>query len=197
MASYSASRKRGRAKVTVDVAGTDGVRVAHLIPRAIFGESVESREARRDAAPLPGAPARSSTAAAANQIVVVRKKASGRKSKQSAKAKAAASESSAGWWRTLGGIDPISLEPLRHLSVPPFTLRSAMAGDTSHSHFFDAEVLADYFTRTADFSNPITREALTNADCVRLDKHLARFDLKQGESFNTIPLHFMRILLTI
>ena len=186
-ASYSSRRKRGASNVTVDVSGADGVRVAHLIPRAIFGESAESREARRDTAPLPAVPGTDAAGADGSEIVVVRNprrrkpnSGGGRgRSKHPANANASDSESSAGWWRTLDGIDPISLEPLRQLPVPPFTLRSAMAGDTSHSHFFDAEVLANYFTRTADFSNPITREALTNADCVRLDKHLARFDLNE------------------
>ena len=52
-----------------------------------------------------------------------------------------------------------------------------MLSPTTHSLSLYAQVLASYFTRTADFTNPITREPLSGADCTRLDKHLARHKL--------------------
>ncbi|GMI23913.1 hypothetical protein TeGR_g12252, partial [Tetraparma gracilis] len=70
------------------------------------------------------------------------------------------------WWRSLTSDDPITLEPLCSLPVPPFSL---------HSHLFSAVPLALYLTERAVFLNPLTRQPLARADCRALDEHLRRY----------------------
>eukprot|EP00928_Gymnodinium_smaydae_P089228 TRINITY_DN73217_c0_g1_i1.p1 TRINITY_DN73217_c0_g1~~TRINITY_DN73217_c0_g1_i1.p1 ORF type:complete len:466 (+),score=124.11 TRINITY_DN73217_c0_g1_i1:70-1467(+) len=72
------------------------------------------------------------------------------------------------WWRKLEDDDPITLEPLAHLDIPPFGLKSASA-----MHYFDAVALASYITRRAVFENPLNRAPLSREECVRLDEHIA------------------------
>ena len=65
--------------------------------------------------------------------------------------------------------DPITLEPLSKLEVPPFGLR---VEDGSHTHLFDGRVLAMYLVSSGQFLNPLTNVPLERADCERLDGHL-------------------------
>eukprot|EP00747_Dinoflagellata_sp_TGD_P188644 gnl/TRDRNA2_/TRDRNA2_47946_c0_seq1.p1 gnl/TRDRNA2_/TRDRNA2_47946_c0~~gnl/TRDRNA2_/TRDRNA2_47946_c0_seq1.p1 ORF type:complete len:484 (+),score=147.70 gnl/TRDRNA2_/TRDRNA2_47946_c0_seq1:60-1454(+) len=82
------------------------------------------------------------------------------------------------WWRELPGDDPITLEPLKDLDVPPFELVSGICVGSSAAegarHYFDAVALASYVTRRGIFENPLTREPLGRDDCVRLDEHIRR-----------------------
>lgn len=69
------------------------------------------------------------------------------------------------WWESYFGdeaCDPISLEPLRELEYEPFEM---------HGHWFDGCVLASYVVSSAQFMNPMTREAMTRGDCLRLDQY--------------------------
>eukprot|EP00401_Gymnodinium_catenatum_P014526 CAMPEP_0117542720 /NCGR_PEP_ID=MMETSP0784-20121206/44694_1 /TAXON_ID=39447 /ORGANISM="" /LENGTH=486 /DNA_ID=CAMNT_0005339483 /DNA_START=125 /DNA_END=1585 /DNA_ORIENTATION=- len=75
------------------------------------------------------------------------------------------------WWRSLAEDDPITLEPLANLPVPPFGLSSGIA-DSGATHYFDAVALASYTTRRAVFENPLTREPISREDCARLDDHI-------------------------
>eukprot|EP00927_Polykrikos_kofoidii_P045443 TRINITY_DN39428_c0_g1_i1.p1 TRINITY_DN39428_c0_g1~~TRINITY_DN39428_c0_g1_i1.p1 ORF type:complete len:533 (+),score=120.11 TRINITY_DN39428_c0_g1_i1:137-1735(+) len=75
------------------------------------------------------------------------------------------------WWHELTEDDPITMEPLRNLEVPPFELASGIAG-TGARHFFDAVALASYVTRRAVFENPLTREPLSRDECIHLDEHI-------------------------
>jgi|TARA_B110000208_G_scaffold171201_1_gene213325 hypothetical protein len=155
--SYSSARRARehgkRAVVTVDVAGADGTPVPHTIPRALFSASLQERAAKRSRADKALRAARAAPprppAVDNNTIVVVaprnpqRRERRKRKPKKKAPAPAATNavdRKADGWWRSLEGIDPISLEPLKLLPIPPFTLRSANLTGASHSHFFDAQV---------------------------------------------------------
>ena len=68
------------------------------------------------------------------------------------------------WWqRDLDAtiVDPISLDPIRDLSYPPFELSSnhtSEAGVQANvKHYFDGQFLAHYVVSTANFMNPINR----------------------------------------
>lgn len=80
------------------------------------------------------------------------------------------------WWaeRLVGVCDPITLEPLSDLAVPPFELSAAPPLSTD-SDWFDAQTLAMYLVARAHFSHPISRRALDETDCARLDAHLRRY----------------------
>jgi len=71
------------------------------------------------------------------------------------------------WWHALQEDDPITLEPLKKLNVPPFGLVS-----NGVTQYFDAVALASYITRRAVFENPLNREAISREDCARLDEHI-------------------------
>ena len=73
------------------------------------------------------------------------------------------------WWHSIEDTDPITLEPLSKLEVPPFGLR---VEDGSHTHLFDGRVLAMYLVSSGQFLNPLTNVPLERADCERLDGHL-------------------------
>ena len=45
------------------------------------------------------------------------------------------------WWRKLTDCDPISLEPLRRLRVPPFNL---VTDEQQRACWFDGKLLANY-----------------------------------------------------
>ena len=90
-----------------------------------------------------------------------------------------AGESTGRWWTTLPDECPITLEPLSTLPYPPFCLYShgssaaaAAATSTSNVMYFDGLALASYIVSRATFQNPLTREALSWEDCVRLDDYL-------------------------
>ena len=88
--------------------------------------------------------------------------------------------SSSRWWSDLSDECPIPLEPLSTLPYPPFRLlgggisRHGGGGDSSNANamYFDGLALASYCVSRATFTNPLTREALTWEDCVRLDDYL-------------------------
>ena len=77
------------------------------------------------------------------------------------------------WWRRLTDCDPISLEPLRRLRVPPFNL----ATDEEHACWFDGKLLANYLVSSGSFLHPISRRGLTGDDCLKLDAHLVEHRL--------------------
>ena len=85
------------------------------------------------------------------------------------------------WW-TRGVLatvsDPISLEPLRALRYPPFSLRADPSLDHGTSgDWFDGQVLASYLISTGNFTHPISRRDLSRADCEGLDSYLMQHDL--------------------
>lgn len=80
------------------------------------------------------------------------------------------------WWRRIDDTDPITLEPLNKLAVPPFGLQSE---DGAHTHLFDGRVLAMYLVSSGQFLNPLTNVPLDRADCERLDGHLKENRLGQ------------------
>ena len=72
--------------------------------------------------------------------------------------------------------DPITLEPLSSLPVPPFELlpnnKGGPRGEAGRTrHLFDGHVLAEYIVSTGRFENPCTRAELSRDDCLRLDAH--------------------------
>jgi hypothetical protein len=76
------------------------------------------------------------------------------------------------WWNELDVEDPISLEPICNLAHEPFVLMSRASGGR---HFFDGTSLSTYVLATGRFENPLTREALSQDDCQRLDTFLATY----------------------
>ena len=77
-------------------------------------------------------------------------------------------EQPAAWWRKLKQKDPITLEPLSELPCPPFQLQSGKRA----VHYFNGRSLADCLVSTGCFENPVTRQPLTRALCVVLDRHI-------------------------
>ena len=77
------------------------------------------------------------------------------------------------WWRSLTEDDPITLEPISELPVPPFELH---ADDTEVTHYFDGSVLAKYMLSHGKIENPFTREPLRREECHALDEHLRVYD---------------------
>jgi hypothetical protein len=83
------------------------------------------------------------------------------------------------WWHQLTQEDPISLEALSELPVPPFELFPKSAGEEHGNldvgsrtrHLFDPFVLAQYIVVSGRFENPYNREELSRDDCLRLDNH--------------------------
>ena len=73
------------------------------------------------------------------------------------------------WWRKLTDCDPISLEPLRRLRVPPFNL---VTDEQQRACWFDGKLLANYLISSGSFLHPISRRSLTGDDCSQLDAHL-------------------------
>mmetsp|Transcript_20573 Transcript_20573/g.44949 ORF Transcript_20573/g.44949 Transcript_20573/m.44949 type:complete len:564 (+) Transcript_20573:127-1818(+) len=104
-----------------------------------------------------------------------------------------ADESTGRWWTTLPDECPITLEPLSTLPYPPFCLYSpgscasssssaaGAADSTSSGMYFDGLALASYMVSRATFQNPLTREALTWEDCVRLDDYLDVYCYGDGD----------------
>ena len=80
--------------------------------------------------------------------------------------------------------DPISLEPIRALRYPPFSL----VADPSLPHwtssdYFDGQTLAAYLVNTGNFSHPISRRDLTRDECRALDAYLReRIPLLRGDA---------------
>lgn len=77
------------------------------------------------------------------------------------------------WWRSLPEDDvcPITLECVRELSHAPFELGG---------HHFEPVALAQYLAQYGALHNPITRAAVTEEECKRLDEHLRN---------NNLPAH--------
>ena len=111
------------------------------------------------------------------------------------------------WWRSLDSslVDPITLEPLCQLKVPPSStdsvrtpllhMPSLLAQNTRvcvflgyrftlESRFqFDGEALAAYMVASGSFVNPITRAPLGAEECSALGEHLeARGSAQQSLS---------------
>ena len=72
------------------------------------------------------------------------------------------------WWQLLDAEDPVTLEPLAKLPLPPFDLRK----DASHACWFDGRVLAALLISQGSFTHPVSGRRLTRADCEALDLHL-------------------------
>ena len=70
------------------------------------------------------------------------------------------------WWESSDEDDPITLEPISSLPFPPFSL---------HSSLFDPLSLSAYVISRNKFESPLTRQEMTQADCKRLDEHLAKY----------------------
>jgi hypothetical protein len=70
------------------------------------------------------------------------------------------------WWKNIEDEDPITLEPIKSLSVPPFLL---------HKLPFDSKALCAYIVARSKFENPLTRSPLTFKDCRALDFHIAKY----------------------
>ena len=95
------------------------------------------------------------------------------------------------WWKALNDIDPITLEPLSQLTREPFKLESDFrttsqksssvptTKTTGKAFYFDGEALAEFLTTTANFINPINRQALSKGDCERLDLYLKHHQLRE------------------
>ena len=79
------------------------------------------------------------------------------------------------WWRKLTDCDPISLEPLRRLRMPPFNL--ATDEEQQRACWFDGKLLANYLISSGSFLHPISRRSLTSDDCLKLDAHLVEHRL--------------------
>jgi len=79
------------------------------------------------------------------------------------------------WWRKLTDCDPISLEPLRRLRMPPFNL--ATDEEQQRACWFDGKLLANYLISSGSFLHPISRRSLTSEDCLKLDAHLVEHRL--------------------
>ena len=82
------------------------------------------------------------------------------------------------WWRRLTDCDPISLEPLRRLRVPPFNL--ATDEEQQRACWFDGKLLANYLVSSGSFLHPISRRSLTGDDCRKLDAHLVEHRLNKA-----------------
>jgi len=67
---------------------------------------------------------------------------------------------------------PITLEPLKDLPYPPFSLTSF---NSSTKHYFDGAALATFIVSQGAFTNPLTREPLKYEDCVKLDDYLDEY----------------------
>lgn len=80
------------------------------------------------------------------------------------------------WWHRLRDADPITLNPLSSLRIPPFSLK---VEDSEVIHYFDSQALANYLLSTGTFVNPITRLEISREDCIRLDDHLRRYGMKE------------------
>ena len=77
------------------------------------------------------------------------------------------------WWSSLDDECPITLEPLKELSYPPFSL---------HHHYFDGVALASYIVSRGVFLNPLTREPLTWGDARRLDDYIQLYHSTKSTS---------------
>lgn len=110
------------------------------------------------------------------------------------------------WWHELTEDDPITLNPLKSLDVPPFELKSA-GGNAGGAvrHFFDAVALASYITRRLVFENPFNRAEISREDCARLDGHIRQhlprcrdfrvaelFDLQRSRAAHALRLKAAR-----
>ena len=105
------------------------------------------------------------------------------------------------WWRHIEDCDPISLEPLKELSYPPFVLFND--GDNpGRGQKYDGRLLANYIVSTGRFECVTTRRyacalfayqynlfnvfikptsrPFGRPECVALDEYLAEHDLGQG-----------------
>ena len=69
--------------------------------------------------------------------------------------------------------DPITLEPLYKLRIPPFQLLSdpALAHATPSDHF-DGRILAAYLVSSCNFTHPNSRREISREECVALDEWL-------------------------
>ena len=79
--------------------------------------------------------------------------------------------------------DPITLEPLCELSYPPFALETSDV-----PAYFDGQTLAHYIVSTGTFLNPMTRQALSRQDCLRLDAYLAEYGLKPARVADALSI---------
>ncbi len=80
------------------------------------------------------------------------------------------------WWHSLGGADPISLEPLAELAYPPFVLPADVVSRSENDHF-DGHVLALYLVSTGNFVHPVSRRAIRRSETVALDEYLVEHGL--------------------
>jgi len=104
-------------------------------------------------------------------------------------ASSSTSSSPSPWWSSIPEECPITLEPLRDLPYPPFILTAPQETKKPHAtsssssfswknhqvkkiYYFDGLALATYIVSQGNFSNPLTREPLSNDDCLRLDDYL-------------------------
>ena len=76
-------------------------------------------------------------------------------------------------------MDPISLDPIAELPYPPFRIKvkSKTSGGNNTYHLFDGKFLAHYVVSTGTFIDPLSRQALTRADCERLDAYIREHNL--------------------
>ena len=86
----------------------------------------------------------------------------------------------ASWWAVkLAKVDdPISLEPLRKLRYEPFECKAdPNLPHSTESDWFDGQVLAAYLCSSASFAHPISRRAITRAECQTLDEYCSKHSL--------------------
>ena len=115
--------------------------------------------------------------------------------------------SSSRWWSDLSDECPITLEPLSTLPYPPFHLGGGISrhggGDSPNANamYFDGLALASYCVSRATFTNPLTREALTWEDCVRLDDYLEEHcyhdQLRQGGRMSVKEAYGLRSMVKV
>ena len=82
------------------------------------------------------------------------------------KAACAGPSASRKWWQAIEDEDPITLEPIGELAVPPFEL---------FGRHFDGASLAAYLVDSGRLEDPTSRQPLGRDVCVALDEHLRRW----------------------
>lgn len=83
------------------------------------------------------------------------------------------------WWREpyAKHVCPITLEPLRKLLKPPFSLPADASAPPQFAArdgngWFDAHMLACYFVSSSHFAHPVSRRPISREECTLLDEHL-------------------------
>lgn len=167
---------------------TKALRKHFLEKKGYAPDAKKPAQKKKAAAAAAPAPATAGITTGKTKLSAVGKKpdaeGSGTASTSTSRGKAGKKKKKKKWWKTMvDDIDPISLEPLGHLSYPPFEL----VGKDHHSHYFDGQCLASYMVSTSQFLNPLSREALSSRDCQRLDAYLRANNLKPlrvNDAFN-------------